>query len=331
LRRTFHYSPYLFLFICTFIFAPLHSAVAQSQFRVSEVGTEAVGGVGVEETLTGGFIQTDLGWTHVYEPIPGEILSATLEVDLIDADDGSFELFTGPDHTGRPIGRALGLDQGLPGPWRDLQSDAPEGSVDNRIEITWHHFEDIADGTFEIFGVNNVMTIWGSNSAVLTIEYLATQEVVIDIRPFTEKNRVRPGRRGGVMVAVLGSETLDVQEIDPETLAFGPAGAPIIERVGSLLLDVNRDGLDDLVSMFRTAETGIEEGDTEACLDGMMLDGVEIEGCDMVDTELRQRTKWEWKHHDRRHDDHRDKNRCDHGHRNKHERHHDHDKSGHHR
>ncbi len=47
--------------------------------------------------------------------------------------------------------------------------------------------------------------------------------------------------------------------------------------------DVNDDGHVDLVSHYRTLETGIGVGNTEACLTGKALDGTAIAGCDVVD------------------------------------------------
>jgi hypothetical protein len=47
---------------------------------------------------------------------------------------------------------------------------------------------------------------------------------------------------------------------------------------------VNGDELPDLVGFFRVSETGIAEGDTEACLAGALLDGLEFEACDAIDT-----------------------------------------------
>jgi choice-of-anchor B domain-containing protein len=113
-------------------------------------------------------------------------------------------------------------------------------------------------------------------------------DVVVDIKPGTALNMINPRRRGVIRVAVLGQDDFNVEKVDVNTLRFGPDEARPKHRRRKAnkarFLDLNDDGHLDLVTRFRTRETGIERGDTEACLAFEMLDLTPYEGCDSVRT-----------------------------------------------
>jgi len=108
--------------------------------------------------------------------------------------------------------------------------------------------------------------------------------VDIDISPGGDPNSINLASKGVIPVAILGSAEFDAATIDPTSLLFGPTGAAPAHNAGGHLVDVNDDGFLDLVSHYRTQETGITEGDNEACVTGETFGGLPIDGCDDITT-----------------------------------------------
>jgi hypothetical protein len=82
-------------------------------------------------------------------------------------------------------------------------------------------------------------------------------------------------------VALLGSDSFDVMDVDPDSLALGVNGAPAVQFAYA---DANGDGWIDLVAHYNVPETGTAYGDTSMCLTGATMDGVELAGCDAIRT-----------------------------------------------
>jgi hypothetical protein len=143
-----------------------------------------------------------------------------------------------------------------------LESSAPFDEV----------FIDVQDNVNGAFALDN-----------LRFESLGS-DVDIDIKPGSDPNSINPALEGDLPVAILGSDSFDVEDVDETTLAFGPGDAPFDHSQGPHFEDLNGDGFTDLMSHFRIEETGIEFGDMEACITGETLDGTFIKGCDAVRT-----------------------------------------------
>ena len=102
--------------------------------------------------------------------------------------------------------------------------------------------------------------------------------VVIDVKP-----SVNPRSRGVIPVAILTTDDFDASTVAPGTERFGPDEAVIAHRSGHFE-DVDLDGDTDLMLHFRTQETGIQCGDTEATLTGETFDGQSFQASDSIVT-----------------------------------------------
>jgi len=107
-------------------------------------------------------------------------------------------------------------------------------------------------------------------------------DVRVDIRPGSDVNPINPSSQGVIPVALLGGADFNVDNVDVATLRFGPGAAVPAHKQGAHFEDVNADGFTDLVSHFRTQQTGIQSSDSEACLSFDTLAGTAYQGCDVV-------------------------------------------------
>ena len=111
--------------------------------------------------------------------------------------------------------------------------------------------------------------------------------VEIDIKPYSEPNSINLCTQGTVPVAILGSDKVDVNDIDPNTLALAEANVKIVGKKNPKSLChleyINTDGINDLVCQFLTTDLGTLDGtSTTADLSGMLYDGRLITGSDSV-------------------------------------------------
>jgi len=125
----------------------------------------------------------------------------------------------------------------------------------------------------------------------LVVSYEVPVEVDIDVKPCSYPNSICLSDQGLLPVAILGSETFDVNQINPETINVGGVylatrGSIKKPKLAYSLEDVNTDGYIDLIAFFNIQELiseGVLAADTTALkLDGNLYDGTRITGTDSV-------------------------------------------------
>jgi len=108
-------------------------------------------------------------------------------------------------------------------------------------------------------------------------------EITIDIKPGSDPNSINPFDRGRIPVAILADGGFDVTSVNATTVRFGQTGIEA-GAVHYSLEDVDDDGDIDMIFHFRTQDTGIAPGDTEATLTANTTDGTFISGTDSIRT-----------------------------------------------
>ena len=115
----------------------------------------------------------------------------------------------------------------------------------------------------------------------------AARQIDIDVQPGRWRNLVLPSLPQWIPVAILGSDDLDIRDIDEWSLRLGPGEARPSSPHGRAPTQrgyANRDGHTDLLAHFDVRDTAIAFGDTELCLVAETNDGETLEGCDRIQT-----------------------------------------------
>ncbi|MFN8093442.1 MAG: hypothetical protein U0599_14710 [Vicinamibacteria bacterium] len=144
-----------------------------------------------------------------------------------------------------------------------------------RLVVAWQTSRDVPTP----YGTANEHRFLGQLLAPDTV-----RRVSIDIRPGSPTNPINLGSNGVVPVAIRSAEGFDAASVDPTTVSLASAqvklrgnGTPMASRV-----DVDGDGLEDLVVQVSTSALVLAASDTTATLEGSTYDGQRIEGTDAV-------------------------------------------------
>ena len=138
----------------------------------------------------------------------------------------------------------------------------------------------LADGDICLTALTSTASDWTFGIALVV-------PVAIDLKLGSDPNTIRLDRAELVPVAILSTPSFDARTVDPASVCFGDAEAPgerdCSESHGrGHLRDVGGDGDIDLLLHFKPAATGIDLGDTQACLTGRTRSGTPIRGCDKM-------------------------------------------------
>jgi hypothetical protein len=108
--------------------------------------------------------------------------------------------------------------------------------------------------------------------------------VELDIKPGSDENCFNINGHGVISVAILGSVTFDVADVDTSTLLFGGLEARVRGNRGPIcsLDDVNTDDISDLVCKFEDASDNWVPGNGTASLSGALYDGTVFKGSDSI-------------------------------------------------
>lgn len=108
--------------------------------------------------------------------------------------------------------------------------------------------------------------------------------VSIDIKPGSYPNSINLGSNGVVPVAILGSATLDVHQINPTTIKLANASIKLKGNGQPMASysDMNGDGFADMVVQVSTQALQLTSTDVIANLDGQLMNGIAIKGSESI-------------------------------------------------
>ena len=113
----------------------------------------------------------------------------------------------------------------------------------------------------------------------------AARQVKVDVRLDAKERRIVPGSDQRLRAVISGSRSLDVRDLDLDSLRLGRGEAEPI-RSGVRLVGSPEGGRQRAIAThFSVRDAGIAYGDREVCLTARTRDGELLEGCDEIRVE----------------------------------------------
>jgi hypothetical protein len=109
----------------------------------------------------------------------------------------------------------------------------------------------------------------------------AQTTIVIDVAPGNTPTEIESGRGGLLPVAMLSTAAFDATTLDQTTIRFGPTGTEA-GPARTVTEDVDRDGRQDLMSLFRVADLELPCGGVALLLTAETASGGAVAGSERV-------------------------------------------------
>jgi len=108
----------------------------------------------------------------------------------------------------------------------------------------------------------------------------AVHQITLDVKPgSSDRAPINPKSNGKVPVALLSDNSFNAMDIDPATVTFGSNGnEPSLSKCNPAGLDVNGDGLLDLICHFDNQKANFHYDSLEGIARGKTRKGVAFEG-----------------------------------------------------
>lgn len=152
------------------------------------------------------------------------------------------------------------------------------GSAENKVDFSaYDRNGDIQNQTLNTNGSNFEVNFSPEPGASFEV----FQKVNVDIKPSSDQNPLNLKSNGTLPVAILTTADFNTQNIDPNSVLFGPNKIGEFHQKGHWQ-DVDSDTDLDLLMHFKISMAGIQPEDHQACLTGKTYDGIDFRGCDVI-------------------------------------------------